>query len=222
MISDVSKELRSNGYVFLEEYFPELSADDAIGQVGVIDSVDGLEVIQNLRPLESVDALPNTYSGAFGKSEFPLHTDLAHWGVPPRYLTLRCIHGSDRVETRILDAAQLIRPNDGTPLQRVLVRPRRPVGGALQLLHLVEKAPAGEACFIRWDSVYLVPATKRSKPVFEELAKQLSQAQTTSVFLASPGDTLIIDNWRMLHGRSAVPGDSEHRHIQRAYLKEII
>ena len=222
MISDVSKVLQSNGYVFLEEYFPKLNADDAIGRVGVVDSVDGLEVIQNLRPLESVNALPNTYSGVFGKCEFPLHTDLAHWSVPPRYLVLRCIHGSDRVTTRVLDATPLIRSDRGTPLRRVLVRPRRPVGGALQLLHLVERAPGGEACFIRWDSVYLVPATNKSKPVFEELARQISQAQTASVILAKPGDTLILDNWRMLHGRSAVPLGSERRHIQRAYLKEII
>lgn len=34
---------------------------------------------------------PNTYSGLFGLEEFPLHTDLAHWHSPPRYILLRVL-----------------------------------------------------------------------------------------------------------------------------------
>nr|WP_281066390.1 TauD/TfdA family dioxygenase [Xanthobacter flavus] len=39
-----------------------------------------------------------------------------------------------------------------------------------------------------------------------------------SIALAHPGDTLIIDNWRMLHARSPIPPGREDRSIQRVYL----
>ena len=35
------------------------------------------------------------------------------------------------------------------------------------------------------------------------------------------GDTVILDNWRMLHGRSAVPEKYSDRMLQRAYLEEL-
>jgi alpha-ketoglutarate-dependent taurine dioxygenase len=39
--------------------------------------------------------------------------------------------------------------------------------------------------------------------------------------LTSPGDTLWVDNWRMLHGRSAVTADQADRVIERAYFGEL-
>jgi alpha-ketoglutarate-dependent taurine dioxygenase len=41
------------------------------------------------------------------------------------------------------------------------------------------------------------------------------------VYLSQPGDTLIIDNWRMLHGRSAVQQSEKDRLLERAYLSDI-
>ncbi|HAH95942.1 MAG TPA: hypothetical protein DCL69_03455, partial [Firmicutes bacterium] len=35
------------------------------------------------------------------------------------------------------------------------------------------------------------------------------------------GDTLVIDNWRMLHARSPVPAGREDRKIQRVYLESL-
>ena len=35
------------------------------------------------------------------------------------------------------------------------------------------------------------------------------------------GDTVIIDNWRMLHGRPAVPEGRRDRHLQRVYLRSL-
>ncbi len=36
----------------------------------------------------------------------------------------------------------------------------------------------------------------------------------------NPGDTLVVDNWRMLHARSAVPMTQRSRKIHRAYLSK--
>jgi len=39
--------------------------------------------------------------------------------------------------------------------------------------------------------------------------------------LHEPGDTILIDNWQMLHGRSQVSAESTIRHIERVYLSEV-
>ncbi|WP_189666890.1 TauD/TfdA family dioxygenase [Pseudomonas amygdali] len=41
------------------------------------------------------------------------------------------------------------------------------------------------------------------------------------VCLCNPGDTLIVDNWRMLHGRSAVPTSAMRRQLERIYISEL-
>ena len=41
------------------------------------------------------------------------------------------------------------------------------------------------------------------------------------ITLANPGDTLIIDNWRVLHGRSSVGEGDTDRMIERVYLSEL-
>jgi alpha-ketoglutarate-dependent taurine dioxygenase len=40
-----------------------------------------------------------------------------------------------------------------------------------------------------------------------------------SCALARAGDTLLIDNWRMLHARSSIPLGREDRIIERVYLE---
>jgi len=40
--------------------------------------------------------------------------------------------------------------------------------------------------------------------------------------LEKPGDTLVVDNWRMFHARSAVPTTQRNRNIHRAYLSTLL
>ena len=73
----------------------------------------------------------------------------------------------------------------------------------------------------RWDSVFLRPLNNAA----QELAALMQQARwheaAEQVPLCRPGDTLLIDNWRMLHGRSPVPTHSKSRLLERVYLSEI-
>jgi hypothetical protein len=41
------------------------------------------------------------------------------------------------------------------------------------------------------------------------------------ILLNEPGDTVLIDNWRMLHGRSQILAQGKVRHIERVYLSEV-
>ena len=85
-----------------------MATAEAAARFGVPLTLPGFDTVQTLRPIEKDVSPPNTYSGNYGTDEFPLHTDMAHWAVPPRYLLLRCVIGAASVATRLLDGRQLV------------------------------------------------------------------------------------------------------------------
>lgn len=155
---------------------------------------------------------PNTYGGVFGLAELPLHTDLAHWFRPPRYVLLRCIDGSPYVSTRILDRSQVEREITPKLMQRAVFSPRRPLDGKLYLLRMLTRDA------IRWDDLFLIPKNAAAHEVKARMASPALTRQAQEIFLAQPGRAILLDNWRVLHGRSAVPKDSLSRQLDRVYL----
>jgi L-asparagine oxygenase len=217
----IAKTLAADGYVLLREYEPTTASTDAFAKLGVADNVEGLSSVQKLIPRDLTEAPPNTYSGNFGASEFPLHTDLAHWALPPRYLALRCLRGSPKVATRLFDGNLLTREFGAEVLRMALVQPRRPMRNGKQLLRLLERASTPNTFRIRWDSLYLKPATALANQHFNRVQSFLSRVKPMEVMLLDRGDTLIIDNWRWLHGRSSAVAEARSRHIDRAYLRSL-
>lgn len=214
--------LASNGHMLLREYHPSMSSVCAFERLGVIDTVEGLNPVQHLIPKDLSEAPPNTYSGNFGTSDFPLHTDLAHWARPPRYLALRCLQGSPDVATRLYDGNLLIAEFGIEALRMALVQPRRPMRNGKQLLRLVERVDGSDSLRIRWDSLYLCPATPVTCELFNRIQAFLAQVKPVEVVLLRQGDTLLVDNWRMLHGRSPASRDACSRRIDRAYMRSTV
>lgn len=207
----------SLGFAFIGEHEPALSARTIAARLGTIFTLPGAAESQMLVPREQEHSTPNTYSGNYGRREFPLHTDLAHWLLPPRYLLLRCVVGAEGVATKLLDGRAIAASVGQSVLRRALVRPRRPTAGCRTLLRLLDsRSDNGE--FLRWDRLFLVPAAPSGVVAFELMLNHIHCAETTNVTLAMPGDTLLIDNWRMLHGRSPVADEHNIRRIDRVYL----
>ncbi|MFJ3046958.1 hypothetical protein ACIPEN_14095 [Herbaspirillum chlorophenolicum] len=219
--SEIAAELVSKGYVLLRRYLPSTATNVALQRIGEIDAVDGLAVIQQLTPKKLLEATPNTYSGNFGVGEFPLHTDLAHWAKPPRYLALRCVKGRADVATLLYDGNTLIRELGINPLRMTVVQSRRPMRDGVPLLRLLERVGEAGVLRIRWDSIYIRPSTPTSEKTFQRVINFVSNVKPMEVVLLQPGDTLVIDNWRMLHGRSTASIDAHARRIDRAYMRLI-
>ncbi len=217
----VHQSIVNDGYAVVRAFKPELSSIDAFETFGKIDSVEGLNSIQALIPREISSTTPNTYSGNFGMSEFPLHTDLAHWAVPPRYLALRCLNGTSTVATHLYDGTELISRFGMESLCMALVKPRRPMQNGQQLLRLLERSDIRDIYRIRWDCLFLKPASATAEELLHRMKIFISNVNPVEVVLLNRGDTLIIDNWRCLHGRSSALGGELARHIDRAYLNSI-
>lgn len=219
--SRVAEQVASQGFAHIPGFLSGIPSYDAFEYLGVIDVVEGLHQVQTLRPLSIDGAPPNTYSGNFGMGEFPLHTDLAHWAAPPRFVALRCVHGTDSVRTRLLDGRDLTQSIGLETLRRTLVQPRRPLRNGKQLLQILQRVSESDTYVLRWDPLYLRPATLRGQHAFDSITQYIAGARSREVVLLNVGDTLLLDNWRMLHGRSAISARGKSRQIDRSYLREL-
>ena len=220
MLPMLTQKLAEDGYALLAGLMPDVSTEVAAASLGDVLTLPGTTRVQVLRPRDKADAPPNIYSGQFGKSEFPMHTDLAHWYVPPRYFVLRCVVGAPDVATRLLDGRGVMERFGIANLYRTLLQPRRPSDGRRPLLRVLNRTHVGEPQ-LRWDSLFVQPATESSSKIFHAVSEFIDAQLETQIYLTNPGDTLVIDNWRMLHGRSAVPPTAGARHIERAYMRSL-
>jgi L-asparagine oxygenase len=217
----IAESIVMHGYALIHRHMSSSSSLEAFSAIGEIDTVEGMNSMQALIPQAVSEAPPNTYSGNFGTNQFPLHTDLAHWAIPPRYFALRCIKGSASVATKVLDGQTITNHFSVNLLRTVLVQPRRPMKNGKQLLQLLERCDSTVGFKLRWDSIYLRPATAHSAEFIANVLAFISHTQPHEFVLLERGDTLIIDNWRCLHGRTSVNSSARRRQIDRAYLRSV-
>jgi L-asparagine oxygenase len=213
-ILSVRAQVYENGFAFVQRLLPQTDSFHVAAALGKPLQLGGDQIVQRLVPLSA--STPNTYSGNYGLNPFPFHTDLAHWNLPPRYFMLRCVKGYSDVPTLILDGNKLISDVGSEILRRAVVRPRRPRAGEVRLLRLL--AEGLDAQILRWDSLYLKPASRIGEKAFADVHDSLDSITPIAVALVQEGDTMVIDNWRMLHGRSAVMENYSDRHLERVYL----
>lgn len=214
----VSDTLHEKGYVFVSACRSEANSAEIVDGLGR-RCTGSAGQIHPLRSTMMDPHLPNTYSGRYGFGEFPYHTDLAHHRTPPPYLLLRCVRGYEQVQTDLIDGLNIVGQVGASLLTRALVQARRPRNGELALMSIWE--PHIGRGQLRWDEEYLNPASEAGKEAMELVAAEIAKAPRISISLCHPGDTLLIDNRRMLHARSKVPLACQDRLIERVYLEGI-
>ena len=216
----LKSEVEASGFVLVKSLFPKLDLTDLAPNLGRIWDKIPNHSAHAITPEHKIVATPNTYSGNYGLDEFPLHTDLAHWRMPPKYLVLRCRTGNPNVATLLLDGNSIVAHCSKAILAKALVEPRRPLFKRIPLLRIYEQS---DDCMglLRWDSLFIQPASRNGKKGYDQVKQFICDSESVSIFLQNPGDTLIIDNWRMLHGRSSVLEICKTRVIERVYLESI-
>lgn len=216
---ELIRAVQFQGFAFRERLSPRLSTEMLAHAIGEPVALGVNPPVHPLTPKSTDEAPFNTYSGNYGLGDFPLHTDLANWYEPPHYLMLRCVVGAPDVATTIVDPWPAINAIGIQNLARALMKPRRRVAGRMTLLPLMHSLH--DDLLVRWDARYLQPASRAGELFATQMGRYLHELPAIPVILAQQGDTIIIDNWRMLHGRAAVPEHSRSRHIERVYLKAL-
>ncbi|MEY8239276.1 MAG: hypothetical protein RPT25_02960 [Cycloclasticus sp.] len=207
-------ELKRKGYVSFSSN-PEKSILEVASDFGEVYKVPTMPLVQTLTPRFRENEQENTYSGNYGLNEFPFHTDLAHWYVPPRYLFLRCEFPAVDVATKLIDCQDIMNDEVIDLLARAHFRPRKRLDGKSNILKIFNEN------IFRWDSIFIKPANKIGERLKICIVELLHSIQSQEVFLTSKGDCLLIDNWRMLHGRGCIDSNSMNRKIERVYFNEV-
>ncbi len=143
------------------------------------------------------EAHPRSLSARYGLSALPFHVELSHRTTPCRYILLGCIDpGSPSATTMLLDW--------------------RTLGFSLEELNLLKEAPvlvragrrsfystilAKGGTFLRYDPGCLEAIDGRGQIALRLVEDRIADAPS-DVHHWHQGDILIIDNWRVLHGRS--------------------
>ena len=206
--------LKNKGFLKFESDPLKSTLDVARGLGGIFEA-ETISRVQTLVPKMKADELDNTYSGNFGLEAFPFHTDLAHWYIPPRYIFLRCLNPAKNIATKLIDRQSILDEQVYDLVNRAHFRSRKRLDRKTSLLKIMHDS------LFRWDSLYIVPVNKAGAELKTIVNERIDTAKVEDVFLSKPGDCVLIDNWRMLHGRGSINKDSMHRKIQRVYFNEV-
>jgi alpha-ketoglutarate-dependent taurine dioxygenase len=137
---------------------------------------------------EAEHARPNTLSSRYGLGTFPLHSDFALDETPPRYVILYAPHPRP-FATVLWDAWQV--PMETRSQAIFLIdEPRR------RKYVRFEQVRSGRP-IIRYNSAVFTP----QKQLAEELTKQIEMQRGAIKIKWTERSSVIIDNWRILHGR---------------------
>jgi alpha-ketoglutarate-dependent taurine dioxygenase len=177
-----------------------------------ISSRPGSGLLDRLKPIQTERARIASLSRYHGKGRFPFHTDTAHWLTPARHLILGCFQaGSSGTGTLLTRFSDL---NIDAQEARVLAEGVFLVknGRSSWYANILNEHQS----FVRFDPGCMKPATLKGGMAADMLNKRLDAARPVRIAWAE-GDVLIVDNWRVFHGREAAE-DDENRTLLRVLV----
>jgi len=192
----------SNLHNRLSEYANELGEP--------IKGRKSVDIVQKLVPISKDKAHPYSLSSKHATGVFPLHVDTAHWITPCRYLIFGCLNEGESLRpTILLDFNSLeltMEEKDylyNSPF--IIKNGRNSFYGSILANHRE---------FIRYDSGCMTPANGGTCKMEDLLSSKKVQESLTKIIWES-GMILIIDNWRIMHGRGTPMKSGMDRELYR-------
>jgi alpha-ketoglutarate-dependent taurine dioxygenase len=171
-----------------------LSLADRLGKPASTRSGGGLCDV--LLPTESNVAKSHSLSKVYTVGEFPIHTDTAHWLKPCRFVILACVSpGSARRPTLLLDTRRL--PLNEYQSSLLRSTPLRITNGRNSFFSTIL---AKGRPFVRFDPGCMTATTCEGSKALGVLARQ-NWPEYIEIIQWEVGTVLVLDNWRVLHGR---------------------
>lgn len=176
---------------------------------------------------------PEPNSNAYTALGLPCHTDLPNWERPPDYQLLHCLeNGADGGDSILVDgfrAAEKLRQQEpaafrllrGTPIDFHFQDRESDIRFRAPTIALDE---AGAVTEIRFNFAVMdaiSAPTKRMGALCRALrtfAAAVREPAQECHYRLSPGELLIFDNRRVLHGRAAFDPTTGRRHLQGCYV----
>ncbi len=180
-----------------------------------VPSSRGRSDVVELRPTESANARVHSLSRKYSIREFPCHTDTAHWPIPCRYILLACADpGIGSRETVLLDPLELSLTTKHHELLNST--PFRIRNGRNSFFSTVLQKGRP---FVRYDPGCMQPLSPNGSLALSYLSRKMWPNLVQRIAWER-GDILIIDNWRILHGRGSASCDDTARTLLRLYVND--
>jgi alpha-ketoglutarate-dependent taurine dioxygenase len=175
---------------------------------------NGAPVVSTLRPTASESARGHSLSARFSVGKFPYHTDTAHWPVPCRFVLLACVNpGAANRDTVLFDSAALCLTQQDRDL--LYSTPFRVINGRRSFFSTVLQH--GQP-FIRYDQGCMAPVLGSGQRAERIFSDRDAQHGLLVPFRWKRGMVLIVDNWRVLHGRDQASCNDGERALLRVLV----
>jgi hypothetical protein len=159
-------------------------------------------MIEPIIPRNERDAEARSLSALYGLNELPMHIDTAHYVRPARFLLIGCVDpGSSQAKTRLLDTRKLEFTSDQLALLHsapLLVRSGR---NSFYTTILDRIRP-----YFRYDPGCMEAIDCRGEVAMATMHAAVAESPVEFHDWRA-GEILMIDNWRMLHGRTRSASD---------------
>ena len=174
-------------------------------------------LIRRLRPVKSEDAPRGTFGRVHGTNSYPLHTDVAFWPTPARYLVLT-VSGDLRRRTHLY-SWNAVTQSLGRELRRRLDLSIWLIRGTGRPFLATMRFRESQETGYRFDPLCMLPVNPAARDVRIALTEILSTVKPLE-FDWSVHSVLVIDNWLMLHGRGISPPAESNRTLSRIYVNQ--
>ena len=173
--------------------------------------------VERISPKMSSQTRPGTMSAIYGMGAFPLHSERAHWRVPPRFLIFRSAGDLSDRPTTLFDSHCFAR--DRVLAQELLQTPWIVRWGEVSFRSPVLRVPSGgvRPWYVRYDRCCMTTCDQPRNGLAERLECALAAAEPEYHHWL-PGIVLLVDNWRVLHGR----GESSHSDWGRVLERVVV
>ena len=179
-----------------------------------ISTRSGGDLWDTLVPTEAQAAKPRSLSRIHSVGEFPLHIDTAHWLTPCRYVILACVSpGSGGRPTLLLDTQQCRLAERHVSFLHST--PLRVTNGRNSFFStILSKARS----FLRFDPGCMTATTPEGADALDIFSHQHWLDHIEEIQWEKDR-IVVIDNWRLLHGRGRTDGVDSDRILLRLSIR---
>lgn len=218
-LEETREAIQERGWALIEPKRPPQNILTIAAAFGNPIASPGRPLIQTLIARQAKIAPLRSMSSMLGLNEFPLHTDMAHWPVPPRYIVFECILNKPQIPTVLVDGKLIFKRHKYASEWSRAAWKVTGVSTSFSCSTLFQEAGIKG---IRWDPCCMRPLGPLAEQVYPSLLRITRRALTGNgvpIIWAKQGIFLIIDNWRMFHSRPSIPDGGGSRILRRVLLR---
>lgn len=209
--------LAENGWTEFNSGSSDSELISIASEIGEILKHPNGEDVFLLKPKSVNESLLGTFSNKHGLQEFPLHTDTAFYNIPARFILMHSAN-SNSCDTTILRKSDFwyqLTDAEKKMAKRAIYLVKTNRERFYTSFIFKENNEYG----LKYDPSCMLPYNKFAKD-FDQILQRVISGIEPKKIKWTEGKTVIIDNWKTLHGRKSAEKDTT-RMLKRIYINQL-